>query len=54
MPTCYSKFLNENLRKQQHKSYSAVDISKQKIDEAQSQQQGFMLVGTDIDFLVKN
>ena len=35
-------------------SYPDVGLSRQKIYEAQSQQQDFLLVGTDIDFVVKN
>ena len=36
------------------KYYPAVGLSTQKIDEAQYQQQDFLLVGTDIDFMVTN
>ena len=49
MPTCYSIFLNESIRKQQQKAYQPIDISRQKIDDAQAHQQYFLLVGTDID-----
>ena len=54
MPTCHSTFLNENLRKQRKKTYPAVGLSNQMIDEAQSHQQEFLLVGTDIAFVVIN
>ena len=36
------------------KYYPSVGISRQKIDDAQSQQQDYLLIGTDIAFVVKN
>ena len=51
MPTHYSEFLNESMQK---KYYPGVSLSSQKIDDAQSQKQDFLLVGTDIYFVIKN
>ena len=48
MPTYYINFLNESLRKQQKISPSCRSL------KAQSQQQGFLLVGVDIAFVVAN
>ena len=45
--------MNEGTRKQQF-FYQAVGFSRQKIYEAQSQQQEFVLGGKDIGFVVKH
>ena len=51
MPTRYSTFINENLRKQQI-FYLAVGLSRQNICAEQSQKQYFLLVFTDIYFVL--
>ena len=40
--------------KNKEKSYPTIGLSRQKVDEAQYQQQDFLLTGTDIDFVVIN
>ena len=52
MPTRYSTFLMRSY-KNNKKPYPDVDLSRQKIYEAQSQKQDFF-VGTDIYFVVTN
>ena len=52
-----AKFLQENFLmrafENNKKSYPDVGISRQKIDDAKSQQQDSLLIGTDIAFVVK-
>ena len=46
--------LNQEPKKTTKQSYPAVGISRQKIYAAKYQQQDFMLVGLEIDFMVTN